>query len=42
MTLVWQMLMPEAVFTGACGLIQQAIGAEYEELARRIPELVTV
>jgi hypothetical protein len=40
MTRVWQMLMPEEVFTGACGLIEQAIGAEYGELARRIPELV--
>lgn len=39
MTRVWQMLMPEEVFTGACGLIQQAIGGEYGELTRRIPEL---
>lgn len=39
MTRVWQMLMPGEVFTGACGLIEQAIGAEYWELVRRIPEL---
>lgn len=40
MTRIWQMLMPEEAFTGACGLIQQAIGGEYGELTRRIPELV--
>jgi hypothetical protein len=40
MTRVWQMLMPDEVFIGACGLIQRAIGGEYGELTRRIPELV--
>jgi len=40
MTRIWQMLMPDEVFIGACGLIQQAIGVEYAELTRRIPELV--
>jgi hypothetical protein len=40
MTRIWQMLMPDEVFIGACGLIQQAIGAQYGELTRRIPELV--
>jgi hypothetical protein len=40
MTRIWKMLMPEEIFTGACGLIQRAIGTEYGELTRRIPELV--
>jgi hypothetical protein len=40
MTRVWQMLMPADAFTGACGLIQQAIGEDYGDLALRIPELV--
>jgi hypothetical protein len=39
MTRIWQMLMPADVFTGACGLIQRAIGEDYGDLARRIPEL---
>jgi hemerythrin HHE cation binding domain-containing protein len=40
MTRVWQMLMPGEVFTGACGLIELALGDDYADLARRIPDLV--
>src|SRR4051812_32084732 len=39
MTRVWQMVMPPDVFAGAIGLVQQAIGDDYAELNRRIPEL---
>jgi len=39
MTRVWQMVMPPEVFTGAIGLVHQAIGGDFEELHRRIPEL---
>jgi hypothetical protein len=39
MTRVWQMVMPPEVFAGAIGLVHQAIGDDFEELHRRIPEL---
>jgi hemerythrin-like domain-containing protein len=39
MTRVWQMVMPPEVFAGALGLVHQAIGDDFEELHRRIPEL---
>jgi hypothetical protein len=39
MTRVWQMVMPPEVFVGAIGLVHQAIGDDFEELHRRIPEL---
>jgi len=40
MTRVWQMVMPAEVFSGAIQLVHQAIGDEFAELNRRIPELV--
>ena len=39
MTRIWQMVMPADAFTGATTLVEQAIGDEWAELARRIPEL---
>ena len=39
MTLVYQSDMPADVFARTGELIEQAIGGEYAELARRIPEL---
>jgi hemerythrin-like domain-containing protein len=39
MTRIWQQAMPAPVFTRATGLIRAAIGNEWKELARRIPEL---
>jgi hemerythrin HHE cation binding domain-containing protein len=39
MTRIWQMVMPADVFAGACTLVAQAIGDDWAELARRIPEL---
>jgi hypothetical protein len=39
MTRVWQMVMPPEVFAGAIGLVHRAIGDDFEELHRRIPEL---
>jgi hypothetical protein len=39
MTRVWQMVMPPEVFGGAMQLVHQAIGADFVELNRRIPEL---
>ena len=36
---VWQMLMPEPVFAGAKQLIQKAVGDEWAELTRRIPDM---
>jgi Hemerythrin HHE cation binding domain len=39
MTRVWQMVMPPEVFAGAMQLVHQAIGTDYVELNRRIPEL---
>jgi hypothetical protein len=39
MTRIWQMVMPAPAFTGVKQLIHQAIGDDWAELARRIPEL---
>ena len=39
MTRIWQMVMPPEAFAGATTLVEQAIGDEWAELARRIPEL---
>ena len=39
MTRIWQHVMPADAFTGAVQLVQQAIGDDFAELARRIPEL---
>ena len=39
MTRIWQMVMPEQAFTMVRQLIMKAIGNEWEELVRRIPEL---
>ena len=39
MTRVWQMVMPPEVFAGAIQLVHQAIGDDFVELNRRIPEL---
>ena len=39
MTRIWQMVMPPPAFAGAKQLIQKAIGAEWEELTRRMPTL---
>ena len=40
MTRIWQMVMPEPAFAGAKGLIEKAVGDDWAELIRRIPELV--
>jgi hypothetical protein len=40
MTRIWQMVMPPPAFRRAKQLIQEAIGNEWAELTRRIPELV--
>lgn len=39
MTRIWQMVMPPEEFAGAIGLVQQALGDDFVELNRRIPEL---
>ena len=39
MTRIWQMVMPAEVFGGAMQLVHQAIGDDWSELTRRIPEL---
>ena len=39
MTRIWQKVMPPDAFTGAIQLVQKAIGDDFAELARRIPEL---
>ena len=39
MTRIWQMVLPAPVFAGVKQLIQQAIGDDWAELTRRIPEL---
>jgi hypothetical protein len=39
MTRIWQMVMPPDAFNGATALVQQAIGDDWTELARRIPDL---
>lgn len=40
MTRIWQMVMPEPAFAGAKGLIEKAIGDDWAELTKRIPELL--
>jgi hypothetical protein len=39
MTRIWQMVLPAPVFTGVKQLIHNAIGNDWAELTRRIPEL---
>ncbi len=39
MTRIWQMVLPPPVFVNVKKLIQQAIGTEWGELTRRIPNL---
>jgi hemerythrin-like domain-containing protein len=39
MTRIWQMVMPPPVFTGMKELIHKAIGNDWAELVRRIPNL---
>ena len=39
MTRVWQVVMPPEAFGGAIHLVHQAIGDDFAELNRRIPEL---
>ena len=39
MTRIWQKVMPPEAFSGAIQLVQRAIGPEFTELARRIPDL---
>ena len=39
MTRIWQMVMPAPAFAGVKQLIQKAIGDDWAELTRRIPEL---
>ena len=41
MTRIWQMVMPPQAFAGATQLVQKAIGDDWAELSRRIPELTT-
>jgi hypothetical protein len=39
MTRIWQQTLPEAAFVRVTKLIQKAIGEDWTELARRIPEI---
>jgi hypothetical protein len=39
MTRIWRQALPEPAFAGAVKLIQAAIGNDWEDLTRRIPEL---
>ena len=39
MTRIWQMVMPADAFAGAVQLVHQAIGDDYADLHRRIPDL---
>ena len=39
MTRIWQKVMPPDAFGGAIQLVRRAIGPEFTELARRIPDL---
>lgn len=40
MTRIWRQALPEPAFAGALALIHAAIGKEWAELTRRIPELL--
>ena len=42
MTRIWQHVMPPEAFSGATQLVAAAIGDDWSELARRIPELAAV
>jgi Hemerythrin HHE cation binding domain len=39
MTRIWQMVMPADAFAGAVQLVHHAIGDDFAELSRRIPDL---
>ena len=39
MVRIWQMVMPAEAFAGAKGPVRQAVGDDWAELTRRIPEL---
>jgi hypothetical protein len=39
MTRIWQHVMPPEAFAGATQLVATAIGDDWSELTRRIPEL---
>jgi hypothetical protein len=39
MVRIWQMVMPADVFSGVKGLVRQAVGDDWTELTRRIPDL---
>jgi hypothetical protein len=39
MTRIWQQVLPEPAFTGVAKLIKKAIGNDWVELTRRLPEL---
>jgi hypothetical protein len=39
MTRIWQMVIPPPVFDGVKGLIKNAVGGDWAELSRRIPDL---
>lgn len=39
MVRIWQMVMPVEAFAGAKQLVRQAVGGDWAELTRRIPEL---
>lgn len=41
MTRIWQTVMPAQVFAGVIQLVREAVGDDWAELARRIPELAT-
>jgi len=41
MTRIWQHVMPPEAFAGAAQLVATAIGDDWSELTRRIPELAT-
>lgn len=42
MTRIWQHVMPADAFAGATGLVSAAIGDDWSELTRRIPELAAL
>jgi hypothetical protein len=39
MTKIWQQVLPEPAFAGVTKLIKKAIGDDWAELTRRLPEL---
>jgi hypothetical protein len=39
MTRIWQMVLPPPAFAGVKQLIQKALGKDWAELVRRIPDL---